>query len=177
MKVRLRCGCICRGVLCLRLSLILSPLLFVSSESREISYTPQNNEKEKYPSNPASSWDSYSYNVTNGNETKVVSTQIETQDRFISNSRPIETQPPARKTKSLKDMTATVIGLRIEESSKPVTYDNGVSSILAESASVIRLFGDRFTKHTIIRFVTEIRARGEDCDDLGSTKSFPVSKK
>jgi len=77
----------------------------------------------------------------------------------------------------LSDLTANVIGIRIEDAAKPVSYDNGVSSILANSEVTIRLFGERFTQHTIIRFVTERLPRGSDCDDISSTKGFFVCLK
>lgn len=68
------------------------------------------------------------------------------------------------KTGTSNDMaTASIHGFRVEDSSKPVTYDNGASVILADKPALIRFFGAGFTKNTIIRFVTEMRPKGSDC--------------
>lgn len=84
--------------------------------------------------------------------------------------------PTTLDPEDLEPLTASVRGLRVEDVSKGVSYEhNGVSVLLAEASAVIRLFGDRFTKDTVIRFVTEDGIRGTDCDDLTSTKSFAVS--
>ncbi|XP_035702383.1 metal transporter CNNM4 isoform X2 [Folsomia candida] len=81
------------------------------------------------------------------------------------------------KTGTSNDMaTASIHGFRVEDSSKPVTYDNGASVILADKPALIRFFGAGFTKNTIIRFVTEMRPKGSDCDDLPSTKSFGLTE-
>lgn len=84
---------------------------------------------------------------------------------------------PVGSSEDLENRTASVRGIRVEDAKKGVSYENkGVSVILADSGALVRLFGERFTRHTIIRFVTEMGARGSDCDDLTSTKSFPVSR-
>ncbi|CAG7717904.1 unnamed protein product [Allacma fusca] len=84
---------------------------------------------------------------------------------------------PSVSSDNLENRTATVRGIRIEEAKKAVTYENkGVSVILADSVAVLRLFGDRFTRHTIVRFVTEMGSRGSDCDDVTSTRSFSIYK-
>lgn len=76
----------------------------------------------------------------------------------------------------LQEMTARVFGLRVEEVDKGVHYeDEGVSVILSNKEATIRLFGEGFTQHTIIRFVTQRMERGMDCDDVSSTRNFQVS--
>lgn len=73
-----------------------------------------------------------------------------------------------------QQMTATVLGLRVEETAKGVSYKDGASKILANSAAVIRFFGLNFTVNTIIRFVSEDGERGVDCDDVSSSKYYFV---
>lgn len=76
--------------------------------------------------------------------------------------------------KLFERMTAEVLGLRVEETAKGVSYKDGASKILANSRAVIRFFGSGFTNNTIVRFVTEEGVRGTDCDDVTSTKYFQV---
>jgi len=60
---------------------------------------------------------------------------------------------------------------------KGVSYGNfGISEILAEVPVSIRLFGSKFSNHTVVRFATELKIRGADCDDTSSTKTYPVSR-
>jgi len=76
----------------------------------------------------------------------------------------------------LEAQTASVYGVRVEKSPKEVHYeDNGISIILANTGATLRLFGERFSATTIIRFVTAPAKKGSDCDDVPSTRSFPVS--
>jgi len=106
--------------------------------------------------------------------------------RYDSSAERIGEKSPGqdqRKLDQLDDdselMTASIHGLRIEEVSNGVGYEggsNGISIILADNEATVRLYGERFSKNTIIRFVTEEGARGSDCDDLPSTKQFHVSK-
>lgn len=56
-----------------------------------------------------------------------------------------------------------VHALRVEESTKPVTYENAVSVIVAESEAVIRLFGEGFGPNMVVKFVTDVRKAGSDC--------------
>ncbi|XP_021952721.1 metal transporter CNNM4 [Folsomia candida] len=67
-----------------------------------------------------------------------------------------------------------VHALRVEESTKPVTYENAVSVIVAESEAVIRLFGEGFGPNMVVKFVTDVRKAGSDCDFLSSTRSFVI---
>jgi hypothetical protein len=72
--------------------------------------------------------------------------------------------------------TATLHGIRVEKVSKEVSYEKYVSVILADSEATIRLFGDRFSKNTMVRFTTESGTKGTDCDDVSATKTFHVSQ-
>ncbi|ODN06181.1 Metal transporter CNNM2 [Orchesella cincta] len=59
---------------------------------------------------------------------------------------------------------------------KGVSYEqNGVSTILADNAVPIRLFGQHFTNQTVVRFVRDVKSRGADCDDMDATDAHPVS--
>ena len=58
---------------------------------------------------------------------------------------------------------------------KGVTYeDGGVSAILADVPTTIRLFGWGFSNRTEVRFATELKSYEEDCDDTSSTRAYPV---
>lgn len=126
------------------------------------------------------SYNFYSYNITSDfHDSTVSAVGVPTKSinetwtwGLDSKQQKLNINIPSR-SRSLELKTATVRGLRIEESAKPVNYDEkGISVILADSGAVIRLFGDRFTKHTIIRFVTEMRTRGEDCGMFSFFKKF-----
>ena len=52
--------------------------------------------------------------------------------------------------------------------------DGGVSAILADVPTTIRLFGWGFTNRTEVRFATEMKSYEEDCDDTSSTRAYPV---
>jgi len=47
--------------------------------------------------------------------------------------------------------------------------------ILANVPVPIRLFGQRFTNDTIVRFTTEVGEKAQDCNDLPSSKDYAVS--
>lgn len=70
---------------------------------------------------------------------------------------------------------AQITGLRVEDSSKPVSYENGVSVILAESEAKIRLFGISITENTAIRFTTEEMPEGSVCGMLAVLLCSPLN--
>lgn len=86
-------------------------------------------------------------------------------------------RPPSARLTVYEDATATIFGLRVEETAKGVTYEKGASKILANSPAKIRFFGVGFTNRTIVRFVAGEGKRGTDCDDNKSTKFFHVRQK
>lgn len=92
------------------------------------------------------------------------STPKTSSSSFEGKNEKIENGGRQREDMSIHEMeTALIRGFRVEESSKPVSYKNSASVILAYSDSVIRIFGERFTNNTIIRFVTQEMTRGMDC--------------
>jgi len=72
--------------------------------------------------------------------------------------------------------TTFLLNFRAQEVDKGVAYQsNGVSVILSDVPTTIRLFGHKFSNHTIVRFVAEAQRRLDDCDDTPSTRTFLVS--
>lgn len=66
--------------------------------------------------------------------------------------------------------TTRVVGLRVESSPKSELEDNGVPKLLAYKDHVLRLFGEGFTKNTVVTFTH----KQENCL-LPVGAMFPVS--
>lgn len=70
---------------------------------------------------------------------------------------------------------ALIEGLRIETAAKDPSYTHdGIPEILAESRTVIRLFGVGITEDTVVSFTDVSAKRGTICDKIKSD-AFPVS--
>lgn len=106
------------------------------------------------------------------NAVAVSKNQSSSQIESLQNRNLIQFQQSEISTTSTPtSATASIYGLRVEDS-KSVSFDGYVSVILADVSIQVRFFGDQFTANTIIKFVTEPKPRGGDCDNVPSTKSF-----
>ncbi|XP_046454205.1 unextended protein-like isoform X2 [Daphnia pulex] len=71
---------------------------------------------------------------------------------------------------------AVITGLRVEEVDKGVSYEDGVSIVLAGATVSARLFGFEFSNDSEFRFVMAARDRGADCDNLPFAVNVHIDK-
>ncbi|KAK4014598.1 hypothetical protein OUZ56_027119 [Daphnia magna] len=71
---------------------------------------------------------------------------------------------------------AVITGLRVEEVDKGVSYEDGVSVVLAGATVSARMFGYDFSNESEFRFVMAARDRGADCDNLPFAVNVHIDK-
>lgn len=56
-----------------------------------------------------------------------------------------------------------ITGFRLEYSSHEVEYEDGIPSVMSESAFTLRIFGTGITENTVIAFTNEVKEAGTYC--------------